>query len=340
MQRGSEWIYRMNQPTGRFLTGWSPTLNQLCSDDGLVPQTQAALALAHAAQLTGDERYTAAVRQAVLALLADCPVDPADPTQRVPAQPTPSLRLTVAGLLLAVIHEVPTLTPTLLEQGEQLANYLRKQLPSVGTWADTEGPTGWAWYGVICSQALRPAEWKLAAAKQVAPIYRANWNKDKQLSRIGGLAAAASRAYMRTQEVAYAEMAFELADAVCAAQYQQLDVRHPLWLGGVPANATMVAPDIRTAAYAEVLCHAARATRQKPDLARYETYRAAAARSLQFIARLQLTEDRVQHFVEAYRPRLLGAYHASHQDGELRLDYTQLAVAAHALYLGLDKPAN
>src|SRR5438552_17097048 len=32
-KRGAEWLYRAHQPTGRFLTGWRPTLAQAADDD-------------------------------------------------------------------------------------------------------------------------------------------------------------------------------------------------------------------------------------------------------------------------------------------------------------------
>ena len=48
---------------------------------------------------------------------------------------------------------------------------------------------------------------------------------------------------------------------------------------------------------------------------------------------LQYTEPNTQYFADWYRPRLAGAFHASHQDGNLRIDYTQHAVCALVQYL-------
>jgi vacuolar-type H+-ATPase subunit E/Vma4 len=56
-------------------------------------------------------------------------------------------------------------------------------------------------------------------------------------------------------------------------------------------------------------------------------------RCLQFLVRLQYTDANTQHFEEWYRPRLIGGFHASTQDGNLRVDYTQHALSALATYL-------
>jgi hypothetical protein len=55
--------------------------------------------------------------------------------------------------------------------------------------------------------------------------------------------------------------------------------------------------------------------------------------SLQFVTTLQYTEANTQHFAEMFRPVLVGAFHPSHQDGNLRLDCTQHAVAALSHYV-------
>src|SRR3954452_17395354 len=40
-QRGSEWLYRVNQPTGRFLPGWDPALNQPGESEHFTRQAEA-----------------------------------------------------------------------------------------------------------------------------------------------------------------------------------------------------------------------------------------------------------------------------------------------------------
>jgi hypothetical protein len=75
-------------------------------------------------------------------------------------------------------------------------------------------------------------------------------------------------------------------------------------------------------------------TRQLGDLARHERYVPALERGLQYLATLQYTDSDTQHFAEWYRSeRLVGGFHASHTDGNLRLDYNQHAISALVQYL-------
>src|SRR5262249_30088338 len=93
------------------------------------------------------------------------------------------------------------------------------------------------------------------------------------------------------------------------------------------------APQISSAAYAESLAAACRAARQAGDVKREQRYREALESCLQFIATLQYTDANTQHFADWYRSVLVGAFYGSHQDGNLRIDYTQHAVCALVQYL-------
>jgi hypothetical protein len=73
--------------------------------------------------------------------------------------------------------------------------------------------------------------------------------------------------------------------------------------------------------------------RQAGDIQRHPRYRQALERGLQFLQTLQYTEANCQHFAEWYRPEVVGGFYASHQDGTLRIDYTQHAVCALVGYL-------
>src|SRR5205823_8357859 len=81
-QRGGEWLFRVHQPTGRFLPGWLPDLNQPVETDHYLRQAGATLALARTARYFHDERYTARARQAMLTLLADTGPAANDPQAR------------------------------------------------------------------------------------------------------------------------------------------------------------------------------------------------------------------------------------------------------------------
>jgi len=127
-------------------------------------------------------------------------------------------------------------------------------------------------------------------------------------------------------------------DWLCTLQYNQLNGQNPLWFGGfqnfADGKPLATAPQVGCAAYAESLVEACRVARQMPDAQRYERYRSAAEQCLRFLTTLQYTEGNTQHFAPQYRQQmLLGGFHGSHQDGNLRVDYTQHAVCAMVQYL-------
>jgi hypothetical protein len=149
--------------------------------------------------------------------------------------------------------------------------------------------------------------------------------------------AAYVEAFLLTKEKPFADFVFEMNDWLCGFQHARLEARHPLWNGGFmdarDASAATAAPQVGSAQYAEALASASRVARAIEDQAHYARYRAAVERCLQFVTTLQYTEANTQHFADWYRPVLLGGFHASHQDGDLRIDYTQHAVSALIRYL-------
>jgi hypothetical protein len=95
------------------------------------------------------------------------------------------------------------------------------------------------------------------------------------------------------------------------------------------------AQTIDSAYYAMGLADACRMVRQmdRADPARYDDYRSALARALQFLTTLQYGEENTTHFAAHFRPYLVGAFHPSHADGTLRVDHTAAAVAALSQFL-------
>src|SRR5260370_41154196 len=126
-------------------------------------------------------------------------------------------------------------------------------------------------------------------------------------------------------------------DYLCDMQYTQTEQRHPEWRGGfrnpVDGGKVEAAPHIGSAGYAESLAQACRVARQAGDVKRFDRYSTAAGECVHFLTLLQYTEGNTSHFDENYRKRLLGGFFAAHQDGNLRIDYTQHAVSALGLYL-------
>jgi hypothetical protein len=343
----------MNGVDGAFVNGHLPALNSVMPGDDYLRQLGAALTLARAARLFNQQRHAASATQAVLRFLDDTVVDPRDPQLRYSARTIDTgNRLAAAGLLVLIIHELPAPQADLLEKAEQLCNYIRSRQQADGSLSVREatadlrgsedaervqGSPGVALYALMRSQEQRPAPWKLDFVRRALGYYQSWWRAHKCLSMVSWQTAAYAEAYLLTREPAFAAFVNEMNDWVCGLQYG-LDPRHPEWWGGFKGcqDGQLLAtpPQITSAASAEGLIEACRVARLAGDVARYDRYKATLELCLQFVIRLQYVEANTQHFVAAYRQRfLIGGFHASHEDGNLRLDYNQQAVCALVQYL-------
>jgi len=354
-RRGAEWLCRMNTATGRFLPGFLPSVNAVMEGgNDYLRQAGAALALARAARYTGDKTYAARATHAILSLLDDTVTEPdtVEPgtTVRHTALPSTAVnRVGAAGLLLAAVNELPAPQDDLLTKAEELCTYIRRQQQANGSLSWTEGNEaaaaaaaepdadnlypGLALYGLMRSQAHRPAPWKSDLVRKARAYYAPWWREHKGLTFVPWQTAAYAEAYLLTREKPFADCVVEMNDWLCEQQQDRLDPRHPEWLGGF-VGGKAPAPDVSSAAYAESLAEACRMAREAADLPRHRRYTAALELCLQFLTTLQYSDANTQHFAPLYRQRLLlGGFHGSQQDGDLRLDYTQHAVCAMAQYL-------
>jgi hypothetical protein len=189
----------------------------------------------------------------------------------------------------------------------------------------------------MLSQRHRPAAWKTELVRKALAYYLPWWREHKSMAFVPWHTAAYSEAYQVTKDKAYAEAVTEMNDWLCGLQYADLDRRHPFWIGGFKSWAegrpALLPPDVGSGIYAQSLAHACRAARQAGDLGRYQRYRDALEHALRFLISLQYMAANTQHFVLEYRPQIVGAFHASHQDGSLRIDYTQHALSGLVQYL-------
>jgi hypothetical protein len=341
-QRGAEWLQRANRPDGRFVFGHVPALRTSLEGNDYLAQAGAALALARASHTFADERSAAIARQALLTLLLDTINDPQDASLRYTRLPSELLdRVAAAGMLVSAIHELPDPGKDLLEQSNGLCLYLRSQQKSDGSLSSPasrsgEAYSGVALYGLLRSQQHLPASWKMDSVHKARQYYMAGWHKQKSLDFITWHSAAYTEAYLQTKERAFADSVFEMNDWLCTLQYDRFNLPNPLWLGGFKhwqeGREALTAPDMDSARCALSLAQACRTARQAGDVPRWQRYRAALEMCLHFVSTLQYNEGNTQHFVPEYRPVLVGAFHPSHQNGDLRLDCTQQAVAALTHY--------
>jgi hypothetical protein len=353
-RRGADFLVGMGRIDGRFRYGYVPSLGRDLEGDNYLRQVGAAFALARAARLTGETRYEARAILALVALLDDTTLDdPKNAQERHTTLPSVLVnRLGSAGLLVLAINELPSPKADLLEKSEQLCNYIRKNARTDGSLGytdaapdgkpavdDTNGINeypGTALYALMISQRQHPASWKTDLVRKAVGYYHPWWRKHKSLAFIPWQTAAYAEAYLATKDQAFADCVNEMNEYLCEQQYTQTDQAHPEWRGGfhvVADGPVDPAPTVGSAAYAESLAQACRVARQTADVKRFDRYSNAAGECVRFLALLQYTEGNTGHFEESYRKRLLGGFFASNQDGTLRLDYTQHAVSALALYL-------
>jgi hypothetical protein len=351
--RGTEWLSRggIHQANGRFIPGLNPALGKATEDDHFMRQALGAFALARAARLTGEEKYTVAASQTILSLLAETPKDPANPAARKPVQPAVVCNPVGATAYLALaIFELPDPAPQMSQYGEELCEFLRAHLQSDGSVQFTEPgspaePDGINLYpgpalaALAMSQRSAPAVWKKEALARGLAHYRKHFQANPHPALVPWMTIAFAEAHLQAKDAAYAEFVFEMSDWLCKLQYENPDRQRAFWRGGFPAVAdakvVQTAPTIDTAYYALGLADACRMIRQmsRADAARYDQYRSALTRALQFLITLQYGEENTLHFAAHFRPAVVGAFHASHTDGNLRIDHTAVAVAALCEFL-------
>jgi len=351
--RALEWLKLTNKPDGHFVYGFQPALRVRLDGDNLLSQAGATFALARAARYFRDPRGAAIAKQAALTLVnLEWMDDPEDKSVRYPVPPPSAInRLSANGMMLSAIFELPgpESYKDLLDQADRLANYLRKQQRDDGSLFVAVGNNvihgssdeadadhaGWALQGIIRSHKHRPAEWKLDLLRKARPYYHTLWQGKKNLSTVCSHTPAYAEAYVQTRDPDFADTVFKMNDWLIDLQYREdADSSRKHWTGGFPARADRKdAPDISSALTAESLADACRVAKHFGDLPRLQRYERALLINLHFLRGLQYTPAKAEHFVDAFRPSILGAFHASHHDGNLRIDYTQHALCAMVQYL-------
>ena len=218
-RRGAEWLFRMNNPKGRFVHGLEPALPDVVLEgDNYLRQAGAAFALARAARVLGDDRYTARSTQAILALLDETVAG--RPRSRSAARPRRRPSSTASarpGCSSSPSTSCPTRKATFSPQSEQLCNYIRKQARPDGSLACTDpGPDGkptadetaindypgMALYGLMRSQAHRPAAWKIDWCARPSPTIGRGGEAHKSMEFVPWQTAACWEAYLRTEGAA------------------------------------------------------------------------------------------------------------------------------------------
>lgn len=340
-QRGAGWTSRMLTVKGHFAGGHRPALAQEMEGGHYVRQIHAALALARAARLTGEDGLAARATQAVLFLLEETsPEENDNACRHVALPPVLVNRVHATGLLVLAICELPSPQKDLLDKAEQMCGYLRKQARTDGSIAYHDGkdePDGVNQFpaAALCalavSQRHRPAEWKTDLVKKALPYYRDWWTKSRSLDFVPLMSAAFAETHARSKDRACADFVFAMNDWLCGLQYVNAPQRvswHGGFKGWQKGQAVESMPTVEDAAYAESLAQACRCARDLGDVGRFQRYAETAENAVKFLETLQYVTQNTNHYAEWYRPYLLGGFHHSHQDGNVRIDQSSRATSA------------
>jgi hypothetical protein len=348
---GIEWLGRdgIHLPNGRFQPGVNLALGRASDDDSFLRQATGAFALTRAAKLTGEEKHAVRAAETILSLLAEAPKDAATGVRR-PVQPSVVCnRAASAAMLAMAIYELPEASAELVQCAEELCGFLKVNLKADGMVqatepgepADAEGAhhvPGLTLCALAMSNRTTPAKWKAEALARGYGFYRKQFREAPQPGLVPYLTTAFAEAHLQTKEPTYAEFVFEMCDWLKKLQYESVDARRGLWRGGFPtvADGKVVStpPTADTALYAMGFADACRMIRhmEKPDGARYDGYRLALSRALQFMTTLQFVSANTTHFADGFQPFLVGAFLSSSAGGNLRTDHTAWAVVAFGQY--------
>lgn len=344
---GGNWLVRMNQAQGRFVHGYRPAVRQAIDGDSPLRQAFAALGLAQAARFTGDDRGAAVASQAVLSQLAHTRIDPANPNCREPNAGTFD-GVAFAAVLALAIYELPGADERLLGEAERLCEYLHKACAADGTLQASPGTRvepaplsetpGLAFQAIMAGNRVRPAGWKPDVVARAIPAYRDAIKKATRPAPAAGMVCAFADLHLQTRNPDAAAVVYETTDWLCALQYAAGYPRNPNWAGGfrdidngTPRDAE---PGFDAAACLSALGSAYMVTARNADVARADRYRPAAQDAAQFVCSLQYAEANTRHFENTFRVNvLIGGFHLSPSDGDLRADAAGRCLSGLLRYL-------
>jgi hypothetical protein len=353
--RSAEFLVRMQQANGRFLSGWVTSLNRPLEGDHFLNQAMATFTLCKIARFMGDEKYTARARQSVLTLLSETATESDKPhIRRTIHAPMTCNRLAGSSYVLMCICELPDPTPDMIAKGEELAEFVRSQQKSDGSFqleeqeateeaiAEFIGP---AVYSLALSHRSKPSETKLEVLKKTLAFYRPIFQAKPSLKMVPWFSSAYALSFELSSQPQFAEAVLEMNDWLCKYQYDQADALHPDWRGGFQTiengKLQRITPSIATARYCQSLADACRVLRKLPkaDLDRYNKYRTALQKGLMYLSSLQFTKENTLHLAPKYADALVGGFYSSSQDGTLRIQQSSWGTVAllHFLQSGAER---
>jgi hypothetical protein len=333
-RRGADWLARMHDVKGRFLPGYLPALQRASEGDNLGRQATAAAGLARAARVMREEAYAVRAAQTILTLLEDTVADPDDKSCLLVDLPGDRLaRASAAASIVLAACELPNPPADLVEKCEQLTRAMYKLAKTDGSLGDADAVTaGSILWAVSRSHRQTPAAWKPALVSKALAYYHTQWAKNRRLEAVYPMTAACVECYRHTKDRKVAAFALEIQDWLVGLQYANLDGQRFGWFGGFKSwsdgRPLEVEPDARAGALAASLAEAVSLARDLGDVQRHQQYGEALKQAVGFLISLQYTEAGTQHFAVWYRPKVVGGFHHSPMNGDLRIDHAAEAITA------------
>lgn len=196
---------------------------------------------------------------------------------------------------------------------------------------------GEALYAMARGHRIEKESWRTEVVERAFAPYRNHWRQYRQQAFVPWQSCAYSEMYLATRQRKYADFVFEMNDWLLPLQYSERVGVSKEWIGGFDSvwqgERMNAPPGASTGSYAESLVDAFRVARAVGDKERMEKYEAATIAAFRFLTSIQYTDANTKHFQPELQERLKGAFHASVEDGTVRIDFAQHALMAMCNYL-------
>ena len=251
------------------------------------------------------------------------------------------------------IYELPSPDPKLVAEAERLCVFLRKQCRADGSIHYTDAandeprkvdPAGFHEYpgsallAIVTGNRVQPQAWKAEVARKGIEYYREKFKSSPHPLLAATISPACAELYRQTKANEAAVALFEMNDWLCGLQIPANDSRVPQWAGGFrtifDGQAVDTPPGPEVGLFVQSLADAYEINRHVPDLAREARYKGALLDAAQFVCGLQYLEANTRHFENSFRANMLiGGFHLSPTDGNLRIDATATAITGLLRFL-------
>jgi hypothetical protein len=191
---------------------------------------------------------------------------------------------------------------------------------------------------IVAGNRVQPATWKLEAANKGLAHFRSRFKASPHPLLAATLSPVCAELYQQTKSNDAAVFLFEMNDWLCGLQIPATDPRTPQWAGGfrLAVNGKLAEdpPGPEVGRYMQSLAVAYQVNRHVPDLGRNARYKSALFEATRFLCSLQYQEANTRHFENAFRAQMLiGGFHLSPTDGNLRIDASATAISGLLSFL-------